>query len=209
MILGVIPARGGSKGLPRKNILPLAGRPLIEWSIRSAQRSRLLDHFVVSTEDDEIATVAKRAGTDVSRRPLELASDTARTIDVLQDIAKNFPEAKAFVVLQPTSPLRPDTLIDECIRDYRDSKCDDLATGYYCKFQEFGAHNNMRRQDYRGFFYDDGSVYVLNRELVESGQWSGKNIFRKEIPKQYTYEIDDEVDFFILEQLIRKYASIP
>ena len=152
MRFGVIPARGGSKGIPRKNIRPFAGKPLIAWSIEAALAARGLDRVAVSTEDAEIAEVAARFGAEVLWRPAELATDEATTIAVLTHIAATVPEAETFVVLQPTSPLRDDGLIESCLELYRAGGYDSLATGFYCKYQPYGAHNNVRRQDYQGFF---------------------------------------------------------
>lgn len=204
--LGIIPARGGSKGIPRKNIYEIHGKPLIAWSIKSAQAANDLSDFVVSTDDDEIAEVAQKYGAPVLMRPPELATDESRTIDLLQHILTERPEADALCVLQPTSPLRYPTLIDDCIREYEAGDFDSLATGFYCKFREFGSHNNERRQDYQGFFYDDGNVYLLDRSLVQAGRWSGDRIRKLEIPKEYNFEIDDEVDLLLLETLLKNFG---
>lgn len=207
MRLAVIPARGGSKGLPGKNVRSLLGKPLIAWSIEAAQSSQRVDRVLVSTDSDEIAAVARQFGAEVLPRPAALASDEATTIAVLSHVASAVPDANTFVVLQPTSPLRDRGLIDACVAAYEQGGFSNLATGYWCKFQEFGSHNNMRRQDCRGFFYDDGSVYVLPRALVEQGLWSGDNIGRQVIARHQNYEIDDEVDFVILEALMRRYCA--
>lgn len=206
--LAVIPARGGSKGLPRKNVKLLAGKPLVAWSIEAARRARSLDRVVVSTEDAEIARVARDFGCEVLERPAALAADDTTTIAVLQHVAKEVPDAAEFVVLQPTSPLRDDGLIDACVAEFRSGGYDNLATGYACKMREFGSHNNMRRQDMKGFFYDDGSVYVLSRALVEAGRWSGERIGRHEIAKHMSFEIDDEVDWVVLEALMARYGAV-
>lgn len=207
--LAVIPARGGSKGLPRKNIRLIAGRPLIAWSIAAAKAARAVDRVAVSTDDDEIAQVAADYGAEVLRRPAELASDEATTIAVMRHIAaEQVPEAETIVVLQPTSPLRDPKLIDDCLEVYNTGDHDNLATGYWCKFQEFGSHNNMRRQDYQGFFYDDGNVYILNRSLALAGRWFGDNIARHVIAKHQNFEIDDEVDFLVLEALMARYNQL-
>ncbi|MGK5091859.1 acylneuraminate cytidylyltransferase family protein [Deltaproteobacteria bacterium TL4] len=202
MFLGVIPARGGSKGIPGKNIKKIGGKPLIAWSIESAKQSKQLDDFLVSTDDEEIAAVARAYGAPVMMRPAELATDEATTISVLKNIAEKRPEAEHLIVLQPTSPLRAPALIDECIASYLSDDYDNLATGWYCKYREFGTHNNGRRQDYQGFFYDDGNVYILKRSLALAEQWFGTRINKKVIPKIYNFEIDDEVDILILEKLL-------
>lgn len=207
LTLAVIPARRGSKGLPRKNIRLLAGRPLIAWSILAAKAAGNVDRVAVSTDDAEIGDIAAQWGAEVLWRPAQLASDEATTISVIQHIAgEQVPEAGTIVVLQPTSPLRDPGLIDECLAIYRAGSHDNLATGYWCKFQEFGSHNNQRRQDYKGFFYDDGNVYVLDRALALAGRWFGDRIARHVIAKHQNFEIDDEVDFQVLEALMACYG---
>jgi CMP-N-acetylneuraminic acid synthetase len=208
MRLAVIPARGGSKGLPGKNIRMLHGKPLIAWSIEAAQNSRSVDRTVVSTDSEEIARVACQCGAEVLLRPPELATDEATTIAVIQHIARQIPDALAFIILQPTSPLRDAGLIDQCVAAYEQSGCSNLATGFWCKYKEFGSHNNMRRQDYKGFFYDDGSVYILPRRLAEEGRWYGHNICRHITSRHQNFEIDDEIDFIILEALMGRYGPM-
>lgn len=207
MNLAIIPARGGSKGLPGKNIRLLNGKPLIVWSIEAARRSKLIDRFLVSTDSEEIANIAKSNGCEVIMRSAELASDEATTIAVIEDIAKKIPEALNFIVLQPTSPLRSKDLIDNCLKEYLSNNYSNLATGFWCKYKEFGSHNNLRRQDYKGFFYDDGNVYVLSRSIVEQGKWFGDRICRFENSKIQNFEIDDEIDFKILEMLMKEYKE--
>lgn len=207
MRLAVIPARGGSKGLLGKNIRPLLGKPLIAWSIEAAQHAVSIDRILVSTDSREIADVARQFGAENLVRPAELATDEATTIAVLNHVAASVPEATTFVVLQPTSPLRDEGLIDTCVEAYEQGGYSNLATGYWCKSQKFGSHNNMRRQDYNGFFYDDGSVYILPRVLIESSLWFGDNICRQVIARHQNYEIDDEVDFVIVEALMRHYRA--
>lgn len=114
--LGVIPARGGSKGFPRKNLAPLAGVPLLVHTIRAAQGAALLDRTVVSTEDAEIARVAREAGAEVVERPPELAGDESPTEDALIHAVETLDAPEFVVTLEPTSPLRTSRLIDECIR---------------------------------------------------------------------------------------------
>jgi len=204
MRLAVIPARGGSKGLPGKNIKLICGKPLIAWSIEAAAEAKEIDRVVVSTDNAEIADVARSCGAEVLIRQAELATDESTTIAVLKNIATEIQDADDFIVLQPTSPLRNKDLIDSCIQLYNQGEYSNLATGFWCKSQEFGSHNNMRRQDYKGFFYDDGNVYILTRKLVEQGKWYGKKICRYVISREQNYEIDDEIDFIILDALMRR-----
>ncbi len=114
--LAVIPARGGSKGIPRKNIRQIANKPLIVWTIEAALRSSLLDSVIVSTDDQEIAEVARNAGAEVPfLRPAELAQDHSAGIDPLLHAISEVPGFDAVVLLQPTSPLRRTEDIDECL----------------------------------------------------------------------------------------------
>ena len=205
MIVAVIPARGGSKGLPGKNIKIINGKPLIAWSIESALQSSKIDKVLVSTDSEEIKKVAVQWGAEVIDRPAILATDEATTIAVLEHIVKVIPEIESIILLQPTSPLRDSNLIDTCIGIYEQGNFTNLATGYWCKYKEFGSHNNLRRQEYKGFFYDDGNVYILSKEIIKKGEWCGDNPCKHVIDRQMNYEIDDAIDFIILEALMKKY----
>lgn len=198
--LGVIPARGGSKGVPRKNILPLAGKPLIAWTIEAAQASKRMGSFVVSTEDAEIAEASRKWEAKVIDRPAELASDTATTVSALQHVLTQI-DAENIVILQPTSPIREPGLIDKCIERFEAEGCDNLGTGFICKFFEYGSYT-ARRQELNGFFYDDGSVYVVKSSLVRAGRLHGEKVGKVETTKEQNFEIDDELDFFINEQIL-------
>jgi N-acylneuraminate cytidylyltransferase len=201
MILGITPARGGSKGIPGKNIKEISGKPLIAWTIEAAKESQMIDRYVVSTEDEEIAEISREYGADVIERPPELATDETITLSVLQYVIEKIP-CDSVVLLQATSPIRRGGLIDECIRDFIDNEYDSLATGFTCKYIEYGK-NNSRRQDIEGFFYDDGNIYVIKTDLIERGERFGKKVGRKVISRWESIEIDDEFDFWLAEQTLR------
>jgi CMP-N-acetylneuraminic acid synthetase len=207
MRLAVIPARGGSRGVPGKNIRMIHGQPLISWSIQAAQQATSIDRIIVSTDSDSIASIAKACGAEVLMRPAELATDEATTLSVIRYVAAEIGGAETFIILQPTSPLRDKGLIDDCVKLFEQGQYSNLATGYWCKYREFGTHNNSRRQDYAGFFYDDGNIYILTRNLIEQDRWCGDRSCRHEISRHQNYEIDDEIDFVILEALMNKYAT--
>ena len=202
MILGVIPARGGSKYVPRKNVRLLCGKPLIAWSIEAADASSLLDSYVVSTEDSEIAEIAINYGAQVMDRPQELATDEADTLPVLLHVLEQI-EATTVVLLQPTSPIRDTDLIDRCIRKFLETGADSLATGFTCKYVEYGK-NEKRRQDIPGFFYDDGNVYVIRADLIQRGDRYGEHIERVLLDREQNVEIDDEFDFWLAEQVLER-----
>lgn len=204
--LAVIPARGGSKGIPRKNIKVIAGKPLIAWTIEAAKQSKLLDDFVVSTEDPEIARISKKYGAKVIDRPKELAGDKATTLSVKQHVLSII-DAEVIVLLQPTSPIRDKGLIDRCIKRFQAAKADNLVTGFMCKYYEYGVGFNKRRQDMKEFFYCDGNVYVTLADLIKNGKVYGKRNERLCISREQNLEIDDEFDFWMCEQVLQKRAK--
>ncbi len=202
MILGLIPARGGSKGVPGKNIKEIYGKPLIEWTIEKALMSKRLDKVLVSTDSDEIASISRRCGAEVLKRPDYLATDIASTQDVMVHALMSYP-SDILVLLQPTSPCRSEGLIDECIDDFVRNGYDSLATGFICDYIEYGK-NTLPRQQIDGFFYDDGNVYVIKPELILTGDRYGKKIGHKVISRWENAEIDDEFDFWLLEKILEK-----
>lgn len=205
MILGVIPARGGSKGIPRKNIMPFAGKPLIYWSIKAAQESKILDRFVVSTEDREIADIAERYGAEVLKRPARLAGDKVTTIEVLRDVLNKIPEADYIMLMQPTSPIRINNLVDRVISEFKKRKnIDSAATGFMCRMWEWGTRKyNLPRQADPGYFYDDGNLYILSRKDIIKGKWCGKRRLPICVESFYHYEIDDYVEKIAAEAVLK------
>jgi CMP-N-acetylneuraminic acid synthetase len=202
MILGITPARGGSRSIPKKNIKEICGKPLIAWTIEAAKKSRLLDRYVVSTEDEEITQIATQWGAEVIERPAQLASDEASTLSVMQDVLKKI-SADIVVLLQATSPIRNSGLIDDCIRRFMDTDADSLATGFNCKYQEYGT-SELRRQDIKGFFCDDGSVYIMRADLIRNGDRFGKKMERVITDREQNVDIDDEFDFWVAEQVLNR-----
>jgi CMP-N-acetylneuraminic acid synthetase len=117
-IISIIPARGGSKGLPKKNILELAGKPLIAWTIESSLKSKYISKTIVSSDCDEILNISSKYGSEILKRPDELARDTTPTEPVVEHILQNIKDLGNYsylVLLQPTSPLRDEKDIDEAI----------------------------------------------------------------------------------------------
>lgn len=206
MILGITPARGGSKGILRKNIKEMVGKPLIAFTIEAVQKSKLVDKYVVSTDDKEIADVSKKYGAEVLMRPEELSRDSVTTLPVLQHVLENIP-ADIVVLLQCTSPVREEGLIDRCIRKFKEENADSLATGFNCFLEEWGKCEKPR-QDVKGFFHDDGNVYVLKADLIKKAKKPndifGRKMVKMEISKEQNFEIDDEFDFWLNGQIIKK-----
>lgn len=200
-IVAIIPARGGSKGLKDKNIKILKKKPLIYWSIKSAKESKKIDDLFVSTEDIKIKSIAIKYGCKVIDRPKQLSRDSSKTIDVLKHAIK-VTKADVIVCIQPTSPKRPQGLIDHCLKLYIEKKIDSLATGRTIYHYEWGKFNNLSRQKLKGWFWDDGSIYILNAKDILKNKWVGKKIYKYELGKKYNLlEIDDIDDFNILNKL--------
>jgi len=201
-ILGITPARGGSKGLPGKNIKDLCGKPLIAWTIEAAKKSKLINKYVVSTEDKKIAEISRKFGAEIILRPKRLASDTSTTWSVIKHVLKKI-DADVVVLLQCTSPIRDDDLIDRCITKFLKAGADSLATGYQCKILEWGKYFS-RRQKLKGFFHDDGNVYVIKSKLIKEDRIWGKKMVQFYVDTDYTFEIDDEFDFWLNEQILKR-----
>jgi CMP-N-acetylneuraminic acid synthetase len=202
MILGIIPARGGSKGIPRKNIRPMCGRPLIAWTIDAARQSRLLDRFVVSTEDREIAAVARRYGAEVLERPAYLAEDHIISRDVIKHAIETL-DADVSVLLQPTSPVRDHDLIDRAVQAFLDGDCDSMATGWMNPvYPPHGEEH--RRQDISETFVNDGSVVISTRQTILNNSLFGEKRGILVTDKEQNVDIDDEFDFWLAEQVLIK-----
>lgn len=172
-ILVVIPARGGSKRIPRKNIRLFDGQPLIAWSIYAARQSKHIDRIVVSTEDDEIRRVAHKLGAEVIDRPAHLATDTASSEDVMRHVLYELPKYAMIVLLQPTSPYRSPEDIDACIEIC--SVCD------ACISVGLDGQTN-------------GAVYVAySGWLLQGNNFSdGRRIAKYQMPPERSLDIDTE-----------------
>lgn len=127
-IVALVPARGGSKGIPRKNLAPLAGKPLLAWTIEAALASEAVTRTVVSTEDDEIARAARAAGAEVLARPAELAADGTPMRDVIEHALRELGGTEVLVLLQPTSPLRRAEHVDAAVELLRATGADSVVS---------------------------------------------------------------------------------
>lgn len=222
---GSDPCTGGSKGLLRKNIRILGGNPLIKYTIEAALKSRCMDGVVVSTDNNEIASIAKLAGADVPfLRPEELATDQAASIDVLQH-AVHFYELKLnlhfqyIMLLQPTSPLRNDYDIREAYNLFITQKADSLqsvtlADTHPYLLREWNQGiiqpylkdqvENLRRQELPDLYMLNGAIYIIKRDLlmIENLMIGPKNIGYV-MPKERSVDIDDEMDLKWAEFLMQ------
>jgi len=201
-IIAIIPARGGSKGIPRKNIKEFCGKPLIAWSIEAALEAKLINEVYLSTEDEEIAKIGKFFGAKISIRPKELSTDSATTKLVLIDFINRY-ECDILVVLQPTSPIRINGLIDKAVDRFIKTDVDTLATGFISYQYEWTSVDNTPRQQLKGWFYDDGNIYIHKPYYLKDGKYWGEKRACMVIEEYYNYEIDTECDWIILEALMK------
>jgi len=233
-ILGVIPARGGSRGVPRKNIRPLAGKPLIAWTIEAAGQSRLLTRTVVSTEDGEIARVARESGADVPfMRPPALAADDAKTlpslVHALQTVEAADPRRYDYVLtLQPTSPFRTGEDIDAIIRlmePGRPASAVSVISSAGCHplkakrivngrlvdyFAEHPEPEGTPRQALPEAFLRNGALYITRRDVLLAGSVYGGETLAYVMPEERSLDINSPLDFefaeFLAARLTRRNA---
>lgn len=220
-VLGIIPARGGSKGLPRKNILNIAGKPLIAWTIEEAEKSKYIDRVILSSEDEEIIQVAISWGCDVPfRRPKELAEDHSPTNDVIKDILIKLSTRYDYIVLlQPTSPLRIVKDIDGCIErcvKQRVNACVTVTQAekspywmYYLDSSDSmqplldSEDNKLRRQDLPNIYALNGAVYVVQcQSFIENRNFLTGQTLAYVMPKERSMDIDTELDFHLANFLL-------
>lgn len=231
-VLGIIPARGGSKGVPRKNVRPVCGKPLIAYSIEAALAARdVLDRLIVSTDDEEIAAVAARYGAEVPfRRPAELAGDRVAMAPVLQHAVRFAEEQEgaryAWVcLLQPTEPFRTAADIRAALALGRAGGCDSVIS----VVQVFAVHpmlmkridngqllpycvaepEGTRRQDYSPPAYmRNGAIYLTRRDvLIERGSIWGDVIRPFVMPPERSVGVDSELDMRMVELLMTERAA--
>lgn len=217
--LAIIPARGGSKRLPRKNVLSLAGKPLIAWTIEAAQKSKYLDRIVVSTDDDEICKVASRWNAEVIDRPADLASDTATSVDVVLHVLQSIDQTYDYIVLlQPTSPLRTEAHIDEAIELLHAkqanaviSVCETEHSPLWCNtLPADGSMENFirpevqgkRSQDLPTYYRMNGAVYISCYAGVEQSNFLvSATTYAYTMDALCSVDIDTPFDFSVAECL--------
>ncbi len=217
-IAAIIPARGGSKGIPRKNVRFLAGRPLIAYAIDNALRSRHIDTVIVSTDDEEIAGIAEASGARALRRPPELAADDVPLDPVIHHAVATLEQetGAAFdlvVTLQPTSPLLMaetiDTAIDRLVAGGKDtliSVVDDRHLSWTVRDGRYiPAYTERKNRQYLPpNFRETGGIVVTRREFVTPASRFGPAIDLLPVPREQAVDIDHQMDWWIAEKLLRR-----
>lgn len=225
-ILAIIPARGGSKGVPGKNIRELSGKPLIAWTIEAALKSRYIDEAIVSTDDKKIASISKRHGVSVPfMRPSRFAADSTPMIEVVNHAIAWFePHGQQYdiiALLQPTSPLRSVEDIDMAIELLFKKKAQSIVS--ICEVEHHpwlmnllpktknmknflkAKAINKNRQDFPAFYRLNGAVYVAYVEYLKSNKsFFGDKTYAYEMPLERSIDIDAQFDFNIVEYMLSK-----
>uniref|UniRef100_A0A8C5MY66 N-acylneuraminate cytidylyltransferase n=1 Tax=Leptobrachium leishanense TaxID=445787 RepID=A0A8C5MY66_9ANUR len=220
-LAAVILARGGSKGIPMKNIKELAGKPLIAWVLRAAKDSGVFDSIWVSTDDDEIEKVAMEYGAQVHRRSAEVSKDTTSSLATIQEFLSHHPEVDMVGHIQATSPcLHPEDLrkvVDMIRIDWFDSVfsvvrhhlfrwTDVKKTGALTTPENFDPAHRPRRQDWSGELYENGSFYFGIRKLILQGNLQAGKIAYYEMKPEHSVDIDIDIDWPIAEQRVKRYG---
>lgn len=227
-ILAIIPARGGSKGIPKKNIKPLLGKPLIAWTIEQAQKSNYLSRIFVSTEDKEIAAIAKKYGVEIPfLRPDELAQDNSPTSDAVIHSLDTFEKMgdvyDIVIILEPTSPLRKKEDIDKAIETYLENSSESeslvsvgevhlenphimkvIENNHIIPFLE-NKQKIFQRQQLPAVYFPYGVIYLSTvRAFRKSGTFYQETTLPYKIERWQNYEIDDIFDFYCVESILKQ-----
>lgn len=214
--LAIIPARGGSKRLPRKNMLDFCGKPLLAWTTEAALKSKYIDRAIVSSDDEEILATSRELMIETLKRPTELANDIASTFDAIIHSIENVKENYDYIiVLQPTSPLRNAQHIDEAIELLETKKADAIVSVCEMEHSPMWSNTlsdnlsmqdflkdetvNKRSQDLEKYYRLNGAIYICKTEklIKEKSFFLKKNIFAYKMDRKESVDIDEEIDFKI------------
>ena len=217
-ILAVVPARGGSRGIPHKNIVKVKGKELITYTLDAARASKYIDKIIVSTDDSSIGEVALREGAEVLNRPKELAQDTSRTIDVLLHVVEKMDECFDYLVLlQPTQPLRTALHIDEALEMMIDNQYPSLlsispARNHPLLLRRMDpegkltsmlpCQSTVRRQDFPDYYVVNGAIYINRIRDLTAETSLNDNLYGYEMPSEFDLDIDEQRDLLVLEALL-------
>jgi CMP-N,N'-diacetyllegionaminic acid synthase len=220
-VLAIVPARGGSKGIPGKNLIPLAGKPLIAYTLEQARLASTVSRVVVSTDSDRIADVARACGAEVVPRPAELASDTATSESALAHCLRFLEERESYepdlvVFLQATSPLRRAVHIDEAVATLEQKGADSLFSccpshGFLWRRDgdsavplNYDPRHRPRRQEAPEDLVENGSIYVFKPwVLAELGSRLGGRVAVYPMSALDSWQIDEPGDVPVVETLLR------
>jgi CMP-N,N'-diacetyllegionaminic acid synthase len=217
--LAIIPARGGSKRLPRKNILPFSGKPLVQWSIEASLQCNFISKTVVSSDCPEILSISKLPGVDLHERPKTLALDESSAVDVVLNVLKNYKNFSHIVLLQPTSPLRCSTDISDAIKFFeRSSPLNSLIS--VCEAEHNPMLTNTLRKNNKmknfsskivrderplnskKYYRINGAIYIISIDtFMENKSFLDEETKAFIMKKEKSIDIDSRLDFDIAEFL--------
>ncbi len=220
-ILAIIPARGGSKRLPGKNIRLLAGKPLIAWTINAAQNSKYIDRIVVSSDSENILDISKEYGAETIKRPPNIATDSSTSFKVVKHVVDSISEIYDFILLlQPTSPLRNEHHINEAIEMLVGKKADAVISVSALDHSPLWSNTlpssgdmknflkpeivNKRSQDLPQYYRINGAIYICRTKilLAEAKFIFDENSYAYKMEQEYSIDIDSLIDFKISEMLL-------
>jgi CMP-N,N'-diacetyllegionaminic acid synthase len=219
-VLSVIPARGGSKEVPRKNLLDIGGKPLVAWSVEASHAASLVDRTVLSSDDDEIINVARAAGCEVPfRRPDAISGDEARIEDALVHAIEHLDETFDYIVLlHPTSPFRTGEDIDNAIRRCHQSgapSCNSVMEAHESPYWMYRIADSgrmeplldkdiiSRRQDLPKIYWLNGGVHVARTDwFLEKRTFFDEHSVAYIMPRERSLDLDNQFDLYTIRGLI-------
>lgn len=212
-VLAIVPARGGSKRLPRKNVLHLHGKPLIVWTIEAGLKSKYIDKVVVSSEDSEVLEIARNSNAETIERPIALASDDVSSFDVVEHALNSIQTGvDILVLLQPTSPLRTEMHIDQALSLMMNRKANAIVSVSAAEHPPLWSNTlpdddnmesflnnsvaNARSQDLPNFFRVNGALYICRTKflLAEQSFFLKTNILAYRMSRDTSIDIDHAID---------------
>lgn len=220
--ISIIPARGGSKRFPGKNIHDFMGKPLIAHSIECSNACDLISHTYVSTDDEQIKRISLQYGAEVIDRPVELGSDFATSADVMKDaveqLISNGVDFDYVLLLQATNPLRPEDLLQNAINIIEEKNVDSLMTVNRSElklgkivnehFQPWNYHYGQRSQDMEPLYYENGLLYISSKDLLLRGLIRSKNMYPMVVDHIFgEVDIDTCEDMEYAEFIAKRYAK--
>lgn len=227
-VLAVVPARGGSKGVPQKNRREVAGLPLISYTLRAARAASALDRIVVTTDEEELAAIARDEGVEVVIRPADIAGDESPVIDAVRHAldtlaARDGFRADVIALLQPTSPFRTATDIDAAVALFRRHRspvcsvypCEDNHPARMYRIEDgrlaalFPDLASVRRQDLPPVYHRNGCLYVFGPGEVESGRIIGEAMVPYVMPQASSVNIDTELDLLLMAAMVEQAREDP
>jgi CMP-N-acetylneuraminic acid synthetase/spore coat polysaccharide biosynthesis predicted glycosyltransferase SpsG len=215
--LVIIPARGGSKGIPRKNIRYLNGKPLLAYSIETAKQSKYVDKIIVSTDDNEIATIAEKYGAEIILRPEHLASDEVPLDPVIYDVVEKLENQGIFfdyiVTIQPTSPLLKTKTLDKVIETLVNGDYDTVLTAVDDRHLAWTKENEVfipkykerkNRQYLPPEYRETGAILASKRSVITQDNRIGQRVTLYEVDKYESVDIDSPMDWWIAEKILKR-----